>query len=291
MKKNIILFIGFVLGIFIVSCDKVNEPFLEHQGTFYDTISGNDTIPKRVVLIEDYTGHKCVNCPEAAYLAQNIQLASAGQVIIMAVHAGYFAKPDGSGNYTTDFRCNEGEALNTYFGVTANPIGMINRKPYQGKRLLKPEAWQAAVDEQLLLEPSFNIQIKNTYNSSSRQLESKINLKSLKANNGSYKLCVYLLETNIIAPQKNNNASIGTTPDILNYSHKHVLRGSLNGLWGESVFTSATVAVNETAQKTYNYTLPGTFNDSNCSILAFLYRSDEGSEKDVIVQAAEMHLQ
>ncbi|MDO9512872.1 MAG: Omp28 family outer membrane lipoprotein [Bacteroidales bacterium] len=290
MKKSIHILIGLLIGTLIISCDKVNEPYLEYLGTTYDTLSGNDTLPMQMVLIEDFTGHKCVNCPEAAVLAQNIQLASNNRVIIMSIHAGYFAVPDQTGNYTADFRCSESESLYTHFGISSNPTGLINRTTYLGKRVLKPDVWQNAVNTQLSQSPRFDIRINNTYNTANRQLSSVVKVKSLTDNAGEYKLCLYIVENNIIAPQKNNIPAIGTTPDILNYVHKHILRGSLNGTWGESIYTENPVIQGDVFEKTISYTVSENWVADNCSIIAFVYRNDEGTEKEAIIQVAEKHL-
>ena len=66
----------------------------------------------RKVLLEDYTGFKCVNCPAAAHEAHLLQEFYGDQMVVMGVHAGYYAEPDGSGNYTTDLTTTTGDALN-----------------------------------------------------------------------------------------------------------------------------------------------------------------------------------
>ncbi|MDP4282340.1 MAG: hypothetical protein Q8867_09360, partial [Bacteroidota bacterium] len=127
--KPVFLFISFA-ALLLWSCDKVKEPYFTQKGTGTDTSTVN-----RTVLLEDYTGHKCVNCPTAAVTAHTLEEMYNGNLIILAVHAGYFAIP-GSGNYALDLRSATGEDWYSTFGVTSNPIGMINRIETGGSRML-----------------------------------------------------------------------------------------------------------------------------------------------------------
>ena len=54
------------------------------------------------ILLEDYTGHKCGNCPRAAEKAEELKEIYGDQLIPIAIHAGFFAS-DFGGNFTTDF--------------------------------------------------------------------------------------------------------------------------------------------------------------------------------------------
>src|SRR5512133_2768801 len=98
MKRSIIFLAGFVALFWMVSCDKLDEPYAVKK-TGSDTITG----PVRKVLLEDYTGHKCVNCPKAAMDARVMEEALGGRLILMAVHAGYFAEPASTGEFTADY--------------------------------------------------------------------------------------------------------------------------------------------------------------------------------------------
>ena len=71
MKKllNILAVSLFMIGM--IACDKIEEPYFrpnnedsEHLPLSDDDISNWEN--KKVVLLEDYTGVRCVNCPAAA---------------------------------------------------------------------------------------------------------------------------------------------------------------------------------------------------------------------------------
>ena len=70
IKISLILLV-FTIANFQQACDIEDEPYLIPV----DTIpigSGGPSEGIRKVLLEDYTGHKCPNCPEAAEEAHNL---------------------------------------------------------------------------------------------------------------------------------------------------------------------------------------------------------------------------
>ena len=62
--------------------------------------------------------------------------------------------------------------------------------------------------------------------------EVTISIEFLDDVTGSFDLNVFIIENGIISPQKNDEASVGPTPDWMNYEHNHMLRASLTSTWG-----------------------------------------------------------
>jgi len=100
-----------------------------------------DSVVTKKVLVEDYTGHLCGNCPDAGvYLNETLKPLYNHSLVVISVHAGFFAgfnpgcaacgigEPGGS--FRTDFNTTAGTAWNTFFGITGNPKGMIDRIDY-----------------------------------------------------------------------------------------------------------------------------------------------------------------
>jgi hypothetical protein len=92
---GLLSFATLVLG----SCDEIDPPYMDGvQTPPIDTTEcpiptfPADTHHVKVVLLEDYTGHKCVNCPTAAEIAHNLQITYGEKIILMAIHAGFFAE-------------------------------------------------------------------------------------------------------------------------------------------------------------------------------------------------------
>jgi hypothetical protein len=275
MKKIFrILALLALITLIIPSCDIVEEPYLVPIG------DGNGPGPDdkiRKVLLEDYTGQKCPNCPAAAEVAHNLKTIYGEQLILLTVHAGFYATPDASGEFTADFRTVEGNELNTFFEIPAYPMGMVNRTPYTGSRILLKDSWEAAVAIQTDLDPKASITITNNYTSGIRKLDCLLETEFLETIDGTYNICVYITESGIISPQQTNQ-NVDT-----NYVHSHVLRGSMNGTWGDAVGEDGQAIAETTGTNSYSITLPSGWNTANCTVVAFVYNT----ATDEVVQAEE----
>ena len=253
------------------SCDYIDDPIQGGGGT------NPDTGVVRKVLIEDFTGHKCPNCPLAQEELVKLHDNFFGdQLIAISVHAGFFATV--SPGFTYDFTTDEGEELATFFGVQAYPSGMVNRTGYpNGEHLSVYDNWATKVSAILANDPEMDISIDPTYSSGNHSLSVDLEVKVLSNLDDEFHLVVYLTEDSLQQPQ------IGpgnvTIPD---YIHNHVLRGSMNTTWGESI-ANGQISTGETFTKTYNMDLDAEWNEQNMHIVAFVYRSSDLE----IIQAEE----
>ena len=89
MKKFRILISAFVL-LTIVACEEV-PPLInyEESKSLKDTTYLINTVPAaelKNVLLEDVSGVKCVNCPDAAVIAKSIMDAFPGRVFTSVLH-------------------------------------------------------------------------------------------------------------------------------------------------------------------------------------------------------------
>lgn len=292
MKNYILLLFTCCTALFIQSCDYVSNP--------YETITaaggpGDSTVHERRVLVEDYTGHKCTACPPAAVAAQQLINTFGEKVIVVGVHAGFFATPTTpagapAGSYLVDFRTAAGTAYDspTYFGISSegNPNGMINRKDYDGTstaHIKSYSSWPTEVASLLAIPPVADLTITNVYNAGTRSLS--INLVSEFISDtllsGSYSLIVMITQDSIIDWQLNNGVHV---PD---YVHRHVLRDNVNGTWGESL-VSGTITPGAPITKNYVYTLPAAYLGNTCDalhchVVAFIYNTANYE----VIQAAE----
>lgn len=266
--------------ILFTACDKIAEPYLIR------TENTDTTTTKHVkrVLLEDYTGHTCVNCPSAALSTHNLKEQYGDKLVVIAVHAGFFAKPSNTGNYTYDFRTPAGTDWDNYFGIGAigNPNGMVNRRKLDNTYVISPSGWSGAVGMMVSEAPRLDILVVNAYNPGDRKLNVTIQTQFLETIDKNLKLIVALTEDSIVAPQKNNDPLVGTTPEILYYVHMHALRGTITSTWGTAIAAFGTV--NPTSiSNSFVYQLADNWIPANCRVVAFVYDDDT---KEVL-QAAE----
>ena len=252
------------------SCSKIEEPYYTVKSVVVDTT-------KRSVLLEDYTGHLCVNCAPAAKIANTVQDLYVGQVFVIAVHAGSFAKPDPVHHFpylTADYRSATGDEWNDYgsFNIDSYPKGMVNRRPLNGKPSFGITDWNQAIQAAVVLPKIAIMTVKNDFDSDTKLLNTSVNVKFITGYTGKVTLTVCILEDNIFGGQLNNVPG-DTIPIILNFKFMHMLRGSLNGSFGEEIVVNP--AVNTLISKSYSFDFtPKTWVPSNCSIIAFISDAD-----------------
>jgi hypothetical protein len=280
---KIILIVVPLVVVLFTSCDKIKAPYaLARHGHITDTvIDWEDTVsPIKRVLLEDYTGHKCPNCPAAATIAHNQEENYHGKLIVLSVHAGYYAIP-GSGEFAADFRTKAGEEWNTDFLVNAYPSGMVDRKEFNGHRIVGSEEWITDIASIMDQFPDLNMLILNTYDSVSRTVNSVIYSQFLRYLMGSYNLTVCVVEDNIISAQDSASTIIH------NYVFKNVLRGSVNGTYGEILTNSVDPSLTYLGR--FIIPINTAWVAKNSWILAFVSKTDtkeiiQAIKKKVIIQ-------
>jgi hypothetical protein len=281
MKRILLLIVCFSpLLLTFNSCDQIEAPYIN---TNVDTSSSTPQSQK--VLLEDYTGHKCGNCPRATKSAYDLKAIYGDRLIILAIHAGFFAGTNVP-PFTYDFKCAEGIQLDTDFGVSAagNPNGMVNRKQVSGSYIVDYLDWGTQVNSILASNSTAPaaIEIETVYNSSTRNLEATIHTEFLTSLSGTYNLTVFLAEDSIINWQKDYDV---TPNDIPNYVHREVLRGSMNGTYGTALPSSST---GDTLTSVFNSTLDAAWDENHISVIAFI---TDGATKEVIqVEQVEVEL-
>ncbi|MES2566762.1 MAG: Omp28 family outer membrane lipoprotein [Bacteroidota bacterium] len=276
----VLIFISVTMG----SCDFVQNANPEIEPTF----TGSTSIVYKKVLVEDYTGHKCGNCPTAADMLKTLETQYAGKIVPLAIHAGFFSTIN-STTYPTDFRTPAGNAYDTQFGISSvgNPNGLINRVGHGSGGFIKAYSlWGSEVAQQITQAAKFEIKIKNVYTSGSANLKTDITVKSLVKNTGIYKLVVLLTEDSVIAEQLDYRLPSGSQL-VPNYEFNHVLRGSINSEWGDAIFITPSNA-NDSIVKSYpNFTINPIFRPKKCHVIAYVYDADPSSATYYEVLQAE----
>ncbi len=258
--KRILYLLPFLLILCFSACEIIDSDDILTPITA-DTTTYND---QRIILLEEYTGNMCPNCPDAAVEVEKLMKMYPNRIAVIAIHSGVFAMPIPSRGYTADFRTPVGDSLTKYYGVSAYPNGVINRALTNGNHLHGYGEWESIIGGLVAdtTPADANITVKVTPNADDSSYNVTVN--TVTKQYGNLKLCVYVTEDNLVCQQANG------TEIITDYNHDHVLRCSLNGTWGETIGNSS--------EKTYNLPVAGTgWNTDNLNIVAFIY--DEANKK------------
>jgi thiol-disulfide isomerase/thioredoxin len=142
MKHNIkiksIIF-SVLMIIALSSCDQIKPPYEQTNNQPIDPTTKN-------VLLEEYTGFRCGNCPAAAEESHRIKAKYGNKVVVLAIHVGQLAMPVPQHKY--DFRTSIGNTLDEFYkigSVLGTPNGLIDRSPYNSNPVLDYHTWEAAV--------------------------------------------------------------------------------------------------------------------------------------------------
>jgi hypothetical protein len=189
-------------------------------------------------------------------------------------------------DFPEDFRTATGSDWDTYFGFSAAglPKGSVNRAqtPVPQPR----STWDGLVNTILNTPQSAKIELTTTLDTVEMRLkiEAKTTFLSNWAN--TTKLCVVISEDSIVARQKDYNPPVGSVvengderPD---YEFMHMMRGSVNGSWGDELKTGAVTG--DVIRKTFNCYLIKPWNNEkkrlkNMSVVAIVF---DGVTREVL---------
>ena len=224
------------------------------------------------MLIKDFTGARCVNCPAAAEHAHNLQhQLDEDHIFIMSVHAGYLAQPLGS---FPDFLTDEGTEW--YNNNNSNPLFTVDHVALTEGNTLNETQIDAPVTAALEEEQTFEIVVGPNYDETNRQLKVDVQAIALDDLDGHFFITVCLVEDHIIGWQ--------TIPGGVDkeYDFRNVFRGTLNGAYGTS-FEDLHVDANDTFHFSYTTEIDADYNADECYLMVYVYDKTQG---DKILQTA-----
>ncbi len=283
MKNNIVLILLFC-AFFFTSCEETVPPL--GGGTGGPT--GGDK-QARSVLIEEFTGVQCVQCPAGSARIEELLDLNGENLIALSIHgAGGFSIPV-VGFSTDDFRSPEAFAMGDLLGpLEGYPTATVNRKqfPSEAGRMIGLTKWAGYIDQELQEETKVKVTIDHTYDDATRNVDLTVNLEFYENVAEALVLNVVITETNV------QNYQLTPQGDDLNYIHKHIMRKKLTPVNGDPI--SGTTNAGDTKQMSYSFTLPEapdviqTWNADNCGIIAYV--SWEGPAELNVLQAHEVKL-
>lgn len=235
---------------------------------------GPPALGERKVLIEEFTGVRCVNCPDGSAEIENLQSLYGENLVAVSIHAGFFSEPYPENQY--DFRTPEGTQIQAYLGEPDGyPTAVINRKKFEGESALQlgRAKWAGLIAQEANIPPVINVNAEVAFDAASRDMEITVTSVPVADINAPLFLTLMITESGIKDMQYTNN---GFEPE---YNHKHVLRKVITGTTGDPLGDAFTLGDNIVS--TYNFNLPVGWNPVNCHVIAFVHHAS-GSDKEVL---------
>jgi len=291
-SQMIRFFLFGLTAILFASCDETPVPtlILEDAEVFFDTTYVDTEIESpqdRTVLIEEFTGVQCNNCPDGHATAAQILDDHSPNVVLMAIHAssGGFTIPFPSSSY--DFSIPEADEISSILGTVAfNPAAAINRKQFADEDFVfmsnpssNPTNWEDHVLLELAEATPLNLYIESEWLADEQSLQVDVTIKFTEDFSDNLAISVALTENYILDTQLDGPALL---PE---YEHNHVLRdmltpaqgAALSGTYEEGrVFIKSFLLENipdETA-------VPAGITMNNAEIIAFVHKT--GTESEIL---------
>jgi Outer membrane protein Omp28 len=270
MKNNFLKLVFIFAAIFTFGCD---EKPIEIPPV------GQGVTSQRKVLIEEFTGVSCPNCPQGAAEIANLKGIYGENLIAVSIHAGEFTDPIPN-KTKQDFRTEEGTSLEIFLGTPLGyPAAVVDRRQFPGASALQAfkAQWAGFIQQELAIEPSVSLNLIPKYNALTRQLFVDLTILPNKNLSGDYRVSLMITENHI------KDAQINGINLVEDYEHEHVLRDMLTPFDGAAI--TETLAFGVPISRNYSFTLPTNWVAENCHIVAFVHRG--GAPDKVVIQAEE----
>lgn len=312
--KKLLLFLSLVLSI--IACDKVDCPNEDGcvepvnlciNSLGVDTCQGNctnaigldtciltglitehhsDSNIYQKILIEEYTGFKCTNCPDGARKIADLLTIYGDTLVPVSIHSGTFAEPGESGghSYVTDFRTVAGDDYNTTFLEPGSPYpsAVINRTRFNSLYVQKKENWQTIINSEISNSTSTVpvLKVHTFYSEESHSLYCEASILFNESSSTNYGIVFLLIEDNIIDVQLDGGTFVE------DYDHHHVLREALSNPFGDPV-NATSVSIGEEITVGSDYLeLDAFWKANDCEVVAVLVDLSSSEVK----QAQSVHI-
>ncbi|MDE6514474.1 MAG: Omp28-related outer membrane protein [Bacteroidales bacterium] len=266
MKTKIIasalLLFGFGAWVW-TACDKIPE----------DETRISSDLPEwqgKTVVLEDFTGVGCTNCPNAAEIAHGLQTLMGDKLIVVELHGqtetvtASLVGPQADGD--PDLRNAAAAVYSTYWKVAGLPCGLINRQQAPGE-VLSRARWRSTAIGVYGEAPVATIEATASLSGSTITVEAKGSFPQAYQSKGEIRVLTMILEDGFSVTQIVSGTA---TPG---YIHNHVLRHVIDEAWGVKVLDA-----NPAANSMFNYTgtvnVQSNWNKDNLSVAVLLCDND-----------------
>ena len=266
MKTRIIGLAVLLFGLSVslwTACDKIADDEMR-IGPEKIVLSDEDepiVDSMQYIVLEDFTGVQCPNCPKAATEGQKLKAQYKSQLILIELHpekAGVAAPYDGE----ADLRSTAAQTYFDYWKGNSLPAGLVNRSSAQTLQFGKWETAVAAISTQ---EPVATVnQVSAKLSGQTLSVEASGYFREDYAASGNINMIVMVLEDGFKGQQAGSEQS--------DYPHNHVLRATIGDEWGEKIDVTPNAGEKFTLTKSMD--VDEGWNTDNLSVVCLLTDAD-----------------
>lgn len=261
-SKNIYICAALAAGAALSACNEisVDDRFIELPAVE----------AKRVVLLEEFTGQRCVNCPDAHAVIESLQEQYPDNLISVSIHGGSDLNAIGEEQMPQyGLRNADGAAYADANKISSFPAGIVNRR----SGVTTSDQWSTAIRNELTKPSSLELDMTATLSSDGSKVNIEVDIEPWENIDG--RLQLWVVESGIVSLQLTKNGM------VRDYVHNHVFRGVVNGHDGEAVH----LTTREPQHVSASVDVRDIWNSENLSIVGFIYTADG------VVQAAHCNVE
>lgn len=215
---------------------------------------------QRVVLLEEFTGQKCVNCPDAHRVIESLEEKYGENLVVVSIHGGGDAFSYSEDKVSFGLRNEQGQAYCDAYGIAALPAGVVNR----ASGVQTYDKWETSIRAELARPSNIEIEVASEVNADATAADITVTVTPFA--NVTARLQVWAIESGIVARQTSTE---GTIKD---YVHNNVFRAAVNGPSGEPVI----LVIREPVTLEYKLPIKEKWEPSNMDIAAFVFTPSDG---------------
>ncbi|MCR4919089.1 MAG: Omp28 family outer membrane lipoprotein [Prevotella sp.] len=218
----------------------------------------------RSVLMIDFTGQACVNCPNGAQVIHQLENRyGTDRLIAVGMYSGPFGRSARGTRYS--LTTEQGDQYFSQWNLAAQPVSVIDYVSVSEQYT----EWPTLVSERLATPSPLRLRIDKA---EAAGTQADISVTAYGAGGASAgQLQLWVVEDSIVdfqirhEPLDNLNSSINDKT----YVHRHVFRTAVNGMQGDNF------AIGEAEEKTFTYSiaLDESWQTAHLSVVAFVYNS------------------
>lgn len=245
------------------------------------SIVGTTPTNKNVVL-EEFTGIRCINCPTGDKEALQIYNSNPNRIIWLNNHSGFFATPL---NGAPDFRVPFSDYVSNLYSVSGYPSATINRTDFGSGALSYLSDWGTNVSTILSQPAVVNIGSNAAISTNTNGHTLTVDVEAYYTNAGpglSNRMNVIIIQNNIPGPQDGSTHNPAQVLPNGDYNHKHMVRHNITPLAGDVINT---ITATSLYSNQYTYLLPTDYNGvtilpADLSVIVFV--SEETATGEIL---------
>lgn len=277
MKRSVLL--AGICSVSLWACtEKAPNIIMTPPPDKTDTTYMEATVPAAQphnVLVENFTGATCPNCPQAHDLLHTMEGTYPNRINIVSLYIKDFAQTTPPEHAKYDFRTDIATEMlkSVYTTIVAMPTAGIDRLPlgdagtYGSNYLIGRNVWSSIVANSINTADSINLDLSSTYDSATRTAQITVKATYLYSMTTRQNITIAIVEDSLIDIQE-FPSSIDTA-----YNFTNVLRGvATTGSLGDEILqTMATKEAGRVYKATYKYKVNTAWKTDHCHVVAYVH--------------------